>query len=101
VELAVGRARRLAVVVSAAHLVVAAGLVALVAQCGAGEPLPGLWTVLRLSALAAALMALALVVATIRVWRRCWPAAARRRHGTVTVAAAAFVPFLFYWHLLP
>ena len=66
----------------------------------AGRPLPWLWTALRISALASAVMAVALVVMTMRTWSRQWTKGARLRHLTVTVTAAAFVPFLAYWHLL-
>ena len=97
---AVGRARRLAVVVSAAYLAVVAGLVAVLAQFGAGEPLRWLWTALRTLALASAAMAAALVVITMRTWSRQWTTGGRRRHLSVTLTAAAFVPFLAYWHLL-
>ena len=97
---AVRRARRLAVVVSAAYLTVAAGLVAVLAQFGTGAPLPWLWTALRVLALSSVAMTVGLVAMTTRAWSKQWPPQARPRHVTVTTAAAVFVPFLAYWHLL-
>jgi dienelactone hydrolase len=96
----VRRVRRLAVVVSGAHLAVAAGLIAVLAQFGAGQPLSALWTALRVVALASVLLAVTLVALSARTWSRRWPGRARLRHTAVTVAAVAFVPLLGYWNLL-
>ncbi len=97
---AVTRARRLAVAVSAAHLAVVVGMVVVLAQFAAGQPLPVLWAALRALAAGAALLAVPLVGMTALAWRRPWAPPARLHHATVTVAAAGFVPLLVYWRLL-
>jgi dienelactone hydrolase len=96
----VGRARRLAVVVSAAYLMLAGGLLAALAQFGTDEPLRPLWTGLRVLAFSSSLLAMALAATTTLAWRRRWPSGARLRHTVVTAASVGFLPFLSYWRLL-
>ena len=55
---------------------------------------------LRLLALSAVAMTVGLVAVTTRTWSKHWPHRARPRQVSVTTAAAVFVPFLAYWHLL-